>query len=185
MAHIAVPEGIPGIRSLFAFRPEFAEAISMLADRLLHAPNSLSRGERETIAAYVSALNDCTFCHNSHGAVASCHFGDEGALVASVVADAERAPLSPKMKALLAIAARVKRGGREVRESDIARARGEGATDTEIHDTVLIAAAFCMFNRYVDGLGAPMPADAAGYRERARFVAEHGYAAILPQLPTP
>jgi alkylhydroperoxidase family enzyme len=114
--------------------------------------------------------------------VASCHFGDDGVLVSSVVANPERAPVSPKMKALLAIAARVRGSGRDVRESDVARARTEGATDTEIHDTVLIAAAFCMFNRYVDGLGARTPTDAAGYRERARFVAEHGYAAILPQL---
>jgi uncharacterized peroxidase-related enzyme len=184
VAHIAVPEGIPGIRSLFAFRADVAQPISALADLLLHAPNSLSCAERETIAAYVSALNDCAFCHRSHAAVASCHLGDEGALVDSVVADAERAPVSPKMKALLAIAARVQRSGRDVRESDIARARSEGATDNEIHDTVLIAAAFCMFNRYVDGLGALTPTDAAGYRERARFVAEHGYAAVLPQLPT-
>ena len=88
------------------------------------------------------------------------------------------------MKALLAIAARVQRNGRDVRESDITRARAEGATDIEIHDAVLIAAAFCMFNRYVDGLGALTPADAAGYRDRARHVAEHGYAAILPQLST-
>jgi uncharacterized peroxidase-related enzyme len=182
VAHIAVPEGIPGIRSLFAFRPEVAAPISALADVLLHAPNSLSRGERELIAAYVSALNDCAFCHNSHAALASCHLGDDGALVAAVVADAERAPVSPKMKALLAIAARVQRSGRDVSEADIARARAEGATDVEIHDAVLIAAAFCMFNRYVDGLGALTPTDLAGYRERARFVAEHGYAAILPQL---
>jgi uncharacterized peroxidase-related enzyme len=181
--HIAVPQGVPGIRSLFAFRPEVAGPISLLADVLLHADNSLSRGDRELIAAYVSSLNDCAFCHNSHAAVAACHLGDDGALMSSVLVDADRAPLSPKMKALLAIAARVQRSGRDVREADIARARGEGATDIEIHDTVLIAAAFCMFNRYVDGLGALTPTDAAGYRERARFVAEHGYAAILPQLP--
>jgi uncharacterized peroxidase-related enzyme len=151
--HISVPEGVPGIRSLFAFRPEVAEPMSVLADVLLHAANSLTRGERELIAAHVSALNDCTFCHNSHAAVASCHLGDDGAVMRAVVTDAERAPVSAKMKALLAIAARVQRSGREVRDADIARARAEGATDIEIHDTVLIAAAFCMFNRYVDGLG--------------------------------
>jgi uncharacterized peroxidase-related enzyme len=180
--HIAVREGVPGIRSLFAFRPEVAEPMSALADVLLHAANSLTRGEREIIGAYVSALNDCTFCHNSHAAIASCHIGDDGALMRSVVADAESAPVPAKMKALLAIAARVQRGGREVSDASIARARAEGATDLEIHDTVLIAAAFCMFNRFVDGLGALTPTDAAGYRERARYVAEHGYAAILPQL---
>jgi uncharacterized peroxidase-related enzyme len=169
---------------LFAFRPDVAVPMSALADVLLHAPNSLSRGERELIAAYVSALNDCNFCHNSHAAVASCHIGDDGTLMRSVVADAEGAPVSAKMKALLAIAARVQRSGRDVRDTDIARARAEGATDVEIHDTVLIAAAFCMFNRYVDGLGALTPTDPAGYHDRARYVAEHGYSAILPQLPT-
>jgi uncharacterized peroxidase-related enzyme len=150
-----------------------------LADVLLYAPNSLSRGEREVIAAYVSALNGCAFCHNSHAAVASCHLGDDGKLVGSVVADADQAPVSPKVKALLAIAARVQQNGREVRESDIARARAEGASDVEIHDAVLIAAAFCMFNRYVDGLGALTPTDLASYRERAQYVAEHGYSAVI------
>jgi uncharacterized peroxidase-related enzyme len=158
--------------------------MSALADVLLHAPNSLSRGERETIAAYVSAMNACAFCHDSHAAVASCHLGDDGTLVASVVRDAEGAPVSAKMKALLSIAARVQRGGREVREADVERARAEGATDVEIHDTVLIAAAFCMFNRYVDGLGALTPADPAGYRERAQFVADHGYLAAFSHATT-
>jgi len=158
--------------------------MSALADVLLHAPNSLSRGERELIAAYVSSLNDCEFCHRSHAAVASCHLGDEGSLVEAVVRDAYSAPVAPKMKALLAIAARVQRSGREVREDDVARARAEGATDVEIHDTVLIAAAFCLFNRYVDGLAALTPTDAAGYRERARFIADHGYGAAIPRAPT-
>ncbi len=179
VAHILVPEGTPGIRSLFAFRPEVAAPMSALADVLLHAPNSLSRGERELIAAYVSSLNDCDFCHHSHAAVAACHLADDGATVTAVVLDAHSAPVTPKMKALLAIAARVQRSGRDVRESDIAHARAEGATDIEIHDTVLIAAAFCMFNRYVDGLGALTPSDLAGYRERATFVAQHGYSAVL------
>lgn len=155
--------------------------MSALADALLHAPNSLGRGERETIAAYVSSLNDCAFCHRSHAAIASYHLADDGQTIAAVVEDPERAPVSSKMKALLAIAARVQRSGRDVRDTDIARARAEGATDTEIHDTVLIAAAFCMYNRYVDGLGAMTPSDPAAYRERARYVAEHGYTAVVPQ----
>jgi uncharacterized peroxidase-related enzyme len=183
VAHIAVPEGVPGIGSLFAVRPEAAAPMRALADVLLHADSSLSRGERELIAAYVSALNECDFCYDSHAAVASCHLGDEGSTVTAVVRDAYSAPVSPKMKALLAIAARVQRSGHDVRESDIVRARTEGATDIDIHDAVLIAAAFCMFNRYVDGLGAVTPTDPSGYRERAKHLAEHGYSAILPQLP--
>ena len=175
--YIAVPDGIPGIRSLFATRPEIERALSLLADTLLHAPNTLSRGERELIAAYVSALNACTFCYRSHAAIASCHIGDEGATADAVAADPERAPVWGKLKALLAIAAQVQRGGQYVQDEHVARARREGATDDEIHDTVLIAAAFCMFNRYVDGLRAWTPDDLDGYRLRARPVAEHGYSA--------
>jgi uncharacterized peroxidase-related enzyme len=182
--YIAVPEGIPGIRSLFAFRPEVGRALSLLADTLLHAPNTLTPGERELIAAYVSSLNACVFCHRSHAAIASCHLGDEGATADAVARDPEHAPVSDKMKALLAIAAQVQQGGQFVQETHIARARREGATDNEIHDAVLIAAAFCMFNRYVDGLRAWTPDDLEGYRMRARVVAEHGYAAPAPPVST-
>jgi uncharacterized peroxidase-related enzyme len=184
MAHIKVPEGIPGIRSLLAFRPETAAPLGALADALLHAPNTLSRSARELIAAYVSSLNDCTFCYRSHAALAACHLHDDETLVASIVRDPESAPISPKLKALLDIARHVQKGGRSVTPADVARARSHGASDVEIHDAVLIAAAFCMFNRYVDGLDAWTPADPAGYRERARLVAAHGYAGSLPAAGT-
>jgi uncharacterized peroxidase-related enzyme len=175
MAHIPTPPGLPGIRGLLAFRPETAGPLGALADVLLHAPNTLSAGERELIAAYVSSLNDCAFCHASHAAIAACHLDDDEALVAAVVHGPEHAPVSPKLKALLAIARRVQQGGRTVREDDIARARREGATDTEIHDTVLIAAAFCMFNRYVDGLAAPAPDDPGAYAAMGATLAAEGY----------
>ena len=174
MPHIIVPEGVPGIRSLLAFRPETAGPLTDLANALLRAPNSLSQADRELIAAFVSSQNGCAFCHNSHAAIAACYLGDE-TLVAQVVNEPETAPIPDKLKALLALAGRVQQGGRAVRPDDVTRAREAGATDTEIHDTVLIAAAFCMFNRYVDGLGAWTPDDRDGYRHRARQVAEHGY----------
>ena len=174
MAHIQLPDDIAGMRSLLAFRPETAAPITALAQVLLHAPNSLTRGERELIAARVSALNDCTFCRSSHAAIAACHLADE-ALVAAVVRDPDTADITPKLKALLEIAARVQHGGRAVRCEDVDRARHAGATDIEIHDTVLIAALFCLCNRYVDGLAAWTPEDPDFYRQRAAFVAEHGY----------
>ena len=173
-------QDVPGIRALLAFRPETAEPLAALANALLHAPNSLTQGERELIAAFVSSLNGCTFCFRSHAAIAAWHLGDE-AMVDAAVADPANAELSPKMRSLLALAARVQQGGRAVTEADIARARGEGASDVEIHDTVLIAAAFCMFNRYVDGLGAWTPSDPAAYRERAALTAKHGYAMSTPR----
>lgn len=180
MPYIAVSNDIPGIRALLAFRPETAEPLGALANALLHAPNSLSAGERELIAAYVSALNNCTFCCRSHAAIAACHLGD-ASLVESAIADPAHARLSSKMKALLAVASLVQQGGRMVGADDIARARDEGATDLEIHDTVLIAAAFCMFNRYVDGLGASTPSDASAYTDRAALTAKYGYGMSTPR----
>jgi uncharacterized peroxidase-related enzyme len=181
--HIQVPPGVPGIRALLEARPETAGPLTDLAQTLLHAPNSLTRGERELLAAYVSRRNDCTFCCTSHAAIAACHLQSEK-LVEAVLRDPDTAPVSAKMKTLLAIAGRVQQSGRAVRPEDIAAARREGATDTEIHDTVLIAAAFCMFNRYVDGLDAWIPDDQEGYRQRAQFVAEHGYGPPLPEAMT-
>jgi uncharacterized peroxidase-related enzyme len=184
VAHIPLPEGAAGIRALFAFRPEPARPMADLANILLHAPNSLTAGEREIIAAYVSSLNACAYCLDSHAAIASWHFGSDEEFVRSVVADPKTALISDKLKALLDIAARVQQNGALVRDVDIERARQHGASDTEIHDTVLITAAFCMFNRYVDGLAAGTGADPASRRERARLVAEQGYSVSLPSPPT-
>jgi uncharacterized peroxidase-related enzyme len=173
MPHIDLPPGLPGIRALLAFRPETAAPIAALTNVLMCGANTLSPGERETIAAYVSSLNDCAFCHQSHAAIASCHLGAD--LVTAAIGDPETAPIAPKLKALLAIARLVSEGGRCVRSEDVDRARAAGATDREIHDAVLIAAAFCMFNRYVDGLAAWTPEDPAVYRNSAARVVEHGY----------
>ena len=173
MSHIELPEGVPGIRALLAFRPEVAAPIAALTNTLMCGANTLSPGERETIAAHVSSLNGCPFCQNSHQAIAACYLGAE--LVATAVADPETAAVSPKLKALLALAARVQHSGRSVRTEDIQRARQAGATDMEIHDTVLIAAAFSMFNRYVDGLAAWTPDDPGVYRTSAARVVAHGY----------
>lgn len=92
-----------------------------------------------------------------------------------VKADFQHAHISEKLKALLVIAGKVQRGGKDVTAADVEYARSEGATDVEIHDTVLIAAAFCMYNRYVDGLGTTQPHDEAMYRERGKMVARQGY----------
>jgi uncharacterized peroxidase-related enzyme len=145
-----------------------------LADILLYQPNSLTPGERELIAAHVSSRNNCRFCYSSHAAVATCHLGDKS-LVEEVRLDYEAAPISAKLKALLTIAGKVQQDGKLVTAADVAAARKEGATDIEIHDAVLIAAAFSMFNRYVDGLGTWQPDNRAMYALMGRHLAEHGY----------
>lgn len=176
MPYITVDETLPGIRSLLAFRPETASPLGQLVEILLHDENNtLTRAERELIATHVSYLNDCFYCHQSHGALAACYLDGDSDLVDAVRMDYLKAEISDKLKALLSIAGKVQQSGKAVRPEDIENARVQGATDREIHDTVLIAAAFCLFNRYVDGLATIAPTDMASYPLRARQVEEFGY----------
>jgi uncharacterized peroxidase-related enzyme len=178
MPHIALPSDLPGIRGAMAFRPETARPLNALVDVLLQGPSTLSKGERELIATFVSSRNCTRYCHSIHGAIAAAHLGGNEALVKQVKTDFTQADLSPKLKALLAIAGKVQQDGKLVTAADVEAARKEGATDIEIHDTVLIAAAFCMYNRYVDGLDTVQPDDEALYRERGRRVARDGYVIV-------
>jgi len=176
MPHINLSNDFPGIRSLFVYRPETAGPLNALVQTLLHDPHpSLSPGERELIATYVSGLNNCYYCTNIHGAIAKHHLGDDAETVKAVLAHADTAPISDKLKALLKIAAKVQSGGKNVTETDVAAARAEGATDVEIHDTVLIAAAFCMYNRYVDGLATWQPHNDELYDKMGSQRAREGY----------
>jgi uncharacterized peroxidase-related enzyme len=185
MPHIQVPEKLPGIRGLMAFRPEVVGPLNALVDVLLRSSKGISPGERELIATYVSSLNDCFYCQTTHGAVAAAHLGGNEDLVQSVKRDYKYAPISEKLKALLEIAALVQRGGKSVTTGAVERAREKGATDLEIHDTVLIAAAFCMYNRYVDGLATSTHRDSEVYRSRGAHVARVGYVNANLELAKP
>jgi uncharacterized peroxidase-related enzyme len=180
MPHIRLPEGIPGIVGPMMFSPETAKPMNELAEALLRGPSTLTCGEREVIATYVSSQNDCYFCQTVHGAAAAHHLGGNEALVQDVKRNFEQASVSEKLKALLAIAGKVQKGGKQVTNEDVRRARDNGATDKE--DTVLIAAAFCMFNRYVDGLATWAPTDPEMYRASGKRLAEEGYVHSIDRL---
>jgi uncharacterized peroxidase-related enzyme len=175
MPHINVDKNLPGMRSLMAFSPETAIPMGELANLLLRTNEGLSMAERELIGTYVSYLNDCFYCQQSHGAIAVCYLDGNTELVEQVKKDYTHADISDKLKALLSIAASVQKGGKFVTPQQIEAAKALGATDMDIHDTVLIAAAFCMFNRYVDGLASNTPTDLASYPLRAQQIAEKGY----------
>lgn len=181
MAHITVNPELPGILGLLDYRAETALPLSQLAETLLRGPSTLTSAERELIASHVSWLNDCHFCHSSHGAAAAAHLGVDVALLDDIKDGLKRTQIAPKLRALLVVAGRVQKGGKNVTETDIKEARKLGATDLEIHDTVLIAAAFCMFNRYVDGLGTWAPVESAAYRETGERLAHRGYMAPLDE----
>jgi uncharacterized peroxidase-related enzyme len=178
MPHIALTEGLPGIRGPMVFSPETSKPLADLAQTLLRGPNTLSPAEREMIAAYVSSQNDCYYCQHCHGSTAAQHLGGSDSdyeLINQIKLNYEATPLSARMKALLTIAGKVQISGKNVTTDDVETARKYGASDKEIHDTVLIAAAFCMFNRYVDGLGTWQPRNPEMYREIGQMTAQTGY----------
>jgi uncharacterized peroxidase-related enzyme len=175
MPHIDFKNDLPGIRGALAYRPETAKPLGDLAEILLKDTVGLTPADRELIATYVSYLNDCFYCHNSHGEIACIYLDGNRDIVNQVRNDYQSAEISDKLKALLGIAGKVQQSGKAVTPDDIENARNHGATDRDIHDTVLIAAAFCMFNRYVDGLATTTPTDMDSYPLRAKQVAEKGY----------
>lgn len=176
MPHINIPEGLPGIRGPLSLRPDVAKPLSEFCEVLMRGENSLSRGERELIATYVSYLNNCFFCEQAHGGVAQHYLQCDMDFIDQVKRDFSSTTLSDKLKSLLMIAGSVQQGGKHVTAEQVDEAKKLGATDMEIHDTVLIAAAFCMFNRYTDGLDTWAPQDRSFYVDRAEQVAQQGYA---------
>lgn len=179
MPHINLPKGVPGMRSLVMFRPDTGKHLYALAQVLLRGDSPLAPAERELIATHVSARNNCMFCRDSHAAVARELFYKERDVVDCVINNIPTPAIGPKLKSLLNIAGKVQQNGKEVTPEDVGEARRSGANDREIHDTVLIAATFSMFNRYVDGLNSTTPTDPDAYAEMGRRLASNGY--VLPQ----
>ena len=176
MPHIDVRPDLFGVTSLLAFRPETAGPLCELTQVLLRGPSTLSEMERELIATYVSVRNDCNFCGAAHAAATCALPGGDRQQLDAVLSDLSSAPVSEKMRALLTIAGAVQQSGREVTDEHIRAARAAGATDTELHDTVLIAALFSLYNRYVDGLGTIAPVNPAFYAALGQRITTRGYA---------
>jgi len=173
--YISIPEGLPGIRGPLSLRPDVAKPLSAFMEVLMRDENVLSRGERELIATYVSHLNNCFFCEQAHGGVTQYYLQCSTDFIQKIKSDLSEADISDKLKSLLRIAGSVVKGGKHVTSQQVEEAKSLGATDLEIHDVVLIAAAFCMFNRYTDGLNTWAPAETEFYTARAAQVARDGY----------
>jgi uncharacterized peroxidase-related enzyme len=174
MPYISVEEHLPGITGLLEYRKDSAQPIRDLTQFLLRGPSTLTEGERELIATIVSHNNQCRFCTSAHTAAVDLLLG-ECETAQAVKENIETAPVSEKMKALLTIAKHVQQSGKNVTTQSVERAKKAGATDVEIHDTVLIAALFCLYNRYVDGLSTVTPSNPDFYKGLADRIVNHGY----------
>jgi uncharacterized peroxidase-related enzyme len=179
MPHIELESHLPGITGLLEYRKDTGEPIRDLTQILMRGPSTLTEAERELIATIVSHGNQCRFCTTAHAAAADLLLGDK-TTTQMMREDIASAPVSEKMKALLTIASLTGKNGKLVTPEIIEKAKAEGATDREIHDTVLIAALFSLYNRYVDGMATTMPDNDAYFDVLADRLVNHGYTR-LPQ----
>jgi uncharacterized peroxidase-related enzyme len=173
---------VPGILTALRLTPELGIHLRGLADELLvndFQGATLVRAEREMLATAVSAANDCFYCMDSHGAFATALLELSGATERVPLVDGIKLGSSDgfddKMRALLHIARTVRGEPRELTATDVAAAHAAGATDADVQLAVLIAAAFSMYNRMVEGFRAKTPPTAEVYRDRATEIAAHGY----------
>jgi uncharacterized peroxidase-related enzyme len=174
MPHIPLEEHLPGITGLLEYRKDSAQPIRELTQYLLRGPSTLTEGERELIATIVSHNNECKFCTAAHTSAADKLLG-ECDTTQAIKNDIESSRVSEKMKALLVIAKQVQKSGKAVTPEAVERAKKAGASDIEIHDTVLIAALFCLYNRYVDGLATRLPDTNEYYQTLADRLVTNGY----------
>lgn len=183
MTYIKTGINQPGIVELLLYKGSTGEALINLAHTLLHGPSGLSFGERELIAAYVSKLNHCHFCYNSHAAAAATHLDDDGNTIKGIIKNLDEADIDEKMKALLKIAGKVQKSGKSVGLKDVKKVIEAGGSEEDVHDTVLISAAFCMYNRYVDGLGTRLAKD-KNFHELGKILTKRGlkYTTLFLQM---
>ena len=179
MPHIPLHPDLYGITSLLNFRKETAEPLCRLTQILLRGESTLLESEREMIAAYVSSLNDCTFCASAHSAATCLLPGGIETGIQPMEKNLEKFEIGDKMISLLKIAGKVQQNGTLVHREDIEFAKTQGATDLEIHDTVLIASLFCLYNRYVDGLATITPIDPEYYIILGKRITTRGY--LMPE----
>ena len=173
---------VPGIIAAIRLTPGLGLHLRGLADELLvhdFPGATLVRAQREMLATAVSAANDCFYCMDSHGAFATALLERDAATELLPLVDEIKLGSSegfdPKMRALLHIARTVRGEPRDLTAADVGAAHAAGASDADVQLAVLIAAAFSMYNRMVEGFRARTPPSAEAYRARAAEIAEHGY----------
>lgn len=177
--YINTGNDLPGIVGLFRYDPGTAQIFCQLAERLLQDDHIISKGGRELIAAYVSKVNNCDFCYNSHRAISEQLNND--IIVKDVLDNNDLDCLPESFKALLKIAEALARNVQGVTSELVQEAYKHGATEEEVHRTVQITAAFCMYNRYVDGCGTHSASSKEEYVEMAKDLVENGYLKVVNQ----
>jgi uncharacterized peroxidase-related enzyme len=164
---------------VFRAYPDTAGPLLDYHEALLRGPSPLSVLERELIAAYVSGLNSCHYCHGVHAATARAFGVDEDALIA-LLDDVDGAPIDERMKPLLRYVAKLTLTPSRMTESDAASVFRAGWDEKALHDAVSVCALFNFMNRLVEGLG--IQATPEYFADSARRLAGGGYAGLKAVL---
>jgi uncharacterized peroxidase-related enzyme len=164
---------------VFRAHPEPAKHLLAFHETVLRGDSPFTTGEREMIAAYVSGLNSCDYCHGIHSVTAEA-FGVPAGLLEAAVADLDSAPVSDKLKPVLAYVGKLTRTPSRMTEADAEAVFAAGWDENALHDAVLVCALFNFMNRMVEGIG--IKADAAYATESGERLAEVGYAGLAKFL---
>ena len=165
---------------VFRAFPGAARHLIMYHEVLMRGPSPLSVGERELIAAYVSGLNACSYCHGIHSVTAQA-FGVPEQLIKDMVLDLDTASVDERLRPLLRFVRALTKLPTRVVQADIEAIRSAGWGDDAIHDAVAVCALFNFMNRYVEGLG--ISANDAYFQLSGLRLHEGGYAGLLHLLP--
>ena len=173
---------VPGIVTALQLTPALGIHLRGLADELLvddFKGATITRPQREMLACAVSAANDCFYCMDSHGAFATALLERSGAgemvPLIDTIKQGSSDGFDEKMRCLLHIARTVRGDARDLTARDVAAAHSAGASEADVQLAILIASAFSMYNRIVEGFRAKTPPTAEAYRARAQEIAAHGY----------
>jgi uncharacterized peroxidase-related enzyme len=172
-----LPSLPPGavLLDVFRARPEIYRPLIDYHQALLRGPSPLSAGERELIAAYVSGLNACGYCHGVHAATAQA-FGVPGETLTALLADVGSAPVAERLKPLLRYVGKLTSNPAKITPTDAEAVLEAGWDERALHDAVAVCALFNMMNRLVDGLG--ITGDAEYFGVAADRLHGQGYAAL-------
>jgi len=168
-----------GVRDVLTMNPAAGRALIEYHEAVLRGPSPLSAAERELIAAYVSGLNACHYCHGVHTVTAEA-LGVPAGLLKSLLDDPATAPVDAKLKPILAYAMKLTLTPARLTQADADLVAAAGWSERALHDAISVCCLFNFMNRMIEGHGIEGHAEL--YRRRGQALKDDGYAPLIKLL---
>lgn len=182
MVHLPSMPKNASLLDVFRMFPETNEPLIAFHEVLLRGPSPFTEGERELVAAYVSGLNGCRYCHGVHTATAE-RLGIEPGAIASLLNGDDTAAIPDRMRPVLNVAKKLTQSANGVTQRDVDAVFAAGWNETAFYHLVAVAALFNYMNRLVEGLGIELN---PGYAQAAaRRLADRGYRPLIEMMRSP